>query len=126
MNDSVKKNINDTDFELRRAHLKNLTDQELKDKFWEMAYKIVEPLAQAAQKHTSPSIERSVLMRMGFDSVSSREITDKINEQGFLGKGAGNIILKAAKQEKCSIKEAGRKITEGMQIKNLFGGSNEQ
>jgi len=56
----------DDDFNSRREELKNLSDAELKSKFWDLADKIVVPLIDLAKKNTSPSIERSVLLRMWF------------------------------------------------------------
>lgn len=110
------------DFESRRDHLKGLSDQELKKLFWTLADKIIDPIAETAKTHTSPSIERSVLMRMGFDSVSSKEIVNKVNEKGLLGKGAGNVVWKLSKLENCSIIDAGSKVIDGYSIDNLFGG----
>ena len=42
------------DFERRRAHLKNLSDEALKDRFWDLADQIVAPLVEEARTHTSP------------------------------------------------------------------------
>ncbi len=61
-------------FEERRGHLKNLTDDELKGRFWELAEEIVEPLVDLAKKNTTPSIERSVLLRMGFSSIEAKAL----------------------------------------------------
>ena len=32
------------DFEERRSHLKDLSDEELKERFWELTEKLVDPL----------------------------------------------------------------------------------
>ena len=46
------------DFQERRQHLAGLSDEELNQRFWELLEQVVEPLAQLAQTHTSPAIER--------------------------------------------------------------------
>ena len=65
------------DFQLRRQHLKNLSDEELYEKFWSLTEEIVNPLVELAYNHTSPSIERSVLLRMGFSSIEASKIVKK-------------------------------------------------
>ena len=47
------------DYLARRKHLENLTEEELKNKFWELADKIVEPMLEMGYKNTTPAIERS-------------------------------------------------------------------
>jgi D-ornithine 4,5-aminomutase subunit alpha len=113
-------------YEEKRGHLRDLTDEELKNRFWELADVIVSPLIELARTHTSPSIERSVLLRMGFNSIDAKSIVEKANEAELLGKGAGHIVLKVAEKEKISIKEAGINIGKGNYdrecLKGLFGG----
>ena len=58
-------------FEKRRADLRKLSDEQLKSRFWELCTQVMDPIVDLARTHTSPSIERSVLLRMGVDSVSS-------------------------------------------------------
>lgn len=101
------------DFEIRRQHLKNLSEEELEKRFWELTEKIVYPLVELAYTHTSPSIERSVLLRMGIDSISARAIVDKCCEKGLLGKGAGHIVLKYALFKDVSIREASKRLASG-------------
>ena len=87
------------DFQQRRAHLANLSDEELQARFWEMAEKIVDPLLDLGKKNTTPSIERSVLLRMGFSSLEAKAIVDKTMDRGLMGKGAvgsGAEILSSA------------------------------
>jgi len=83
-----------SDFDKRREHLARLTDGELKERFWELAREIVEPLYDLAYNHTSPSIERSVLLRMGFSSLEAQGIVSAAEKRRLLGKGAGNLVLK--------------------------------
>lgn len=81
----------------RRGHLAGLTDDQLIDRFWEMADKVVDPLIDLARTHTSPSIERSVLLRMGFSSIEAKAIVDGCVARGLLGHGAGHAVLVAAR-----------------------------
>ena len=60
--------VREDTFEHAHQYLSGLTDEELKVRFWSLAQEIVDPLVELARTHTSPSIERSVLMRMGIDS----------------------------------------------------------
>lgn len=101
------------DFQQRRAHLANLSDEELQARFWEMAEKIVDPLLDLGKKNTTPSIERSVLLRMGFSSLEAKAIVDKTMDRGLMGKGAGHIVYKIAKEKKISVREAGLALSEG-------------
>jgi hypothetical protein len=59
------------DFEMRRAHLESMSDEELHTYFWDLVDQIVAPLIEEARTHTTPSIERSVLLRMGFSSIDN-------------------------------------------------------
>jgi len=101
------------DLNERRKHLANLSDEELEQRFWELAEKIVDPLIDLAYKNTSPSIERSVLLRMGFSSIEAKSIVDGAIDRGLLGKGAGHIVYKLAKEKNMDIREAGKKLSNG-------------
>ena len=81
-----------SDFETRRKRLAGLSDEELKERFWELAREIVEPLVELAYTHTSPSIERSVLLRMGFSSLEAQAIVSSAEKSGLLGKGIGRVL----------------------------------
>jgi D-ornithine 4,5-aminomutase subunit alpha len=85
------------DYPERRGHLADLTDDELIGRFWEMAERVVDPLIDLARTHTSPSIERSVLLRMGFSSIEAKAIVDQCAARGLLGHGAGHAVLAAAR-----------------------------
>ena len=76
-----------------RAHLADLTDAELEARFWELSNEVVKPLVDLARTHTSPSIERSVLMRMGCDSVTCKTVVAECETRGLLGHGAGHVVL---------------------------------
>ncbi|MBN1573403.1 MAG: ornithine aminomutase subunit alpha [Deltaproteobacteria bacterium] len=101
------------DYEQRRERLKGLSDEELKDRFWELLNKIVEPIVEEARTHTSPSIERSVLLRMGFSSIEAKGLVTNISERGLLGCGAGGIVYRVAQKNKVDVRSAGLGLIEG-------------
>lgn len=107
----MKKRLDD--FSERRAHLANLSDEELKQRFWDLASQIVEPMLELGRKNTSPSIERSVLLRMGFSSIEAKEIVNKVIDRGLMGKGAGHVVYKLSKEKDISIREAGLALANG-------------
>ncbi|HLR20749.1 MAG TPA: ornithine aminomutase subunit alpha [Tissierellaceae bacterium] len=113
------------DFQERRKHLADMSEKDLDKKFWELAEKVVDPLIDLAEKHTSPSIERSVLLRMGFSSTESKMIVDGILDKGLIGKGAGNIVYKLANTENIEVRDAGLELVNGNmwdKVDNLFSG----
>jgi len=118
--------LREDDYLKRRRHLAALSDEELYQRFWDLAEKIVTPLVEMARTHTSPSIERSVLLRMGFSSLEAKEIVNRCEEHGLLGKGAGHVIWKLAKHRGLGIREAGLSLTEDgyeqswEEVKHLF------
>ncbi len=118
------------DFKKRRKHLEGLNDRELKERFWKLTEEIVSPLIKLASNHTSPSIERSVLLRMGFNSLDAKTIVNRVNEAELLGKGAGHVVLKLSEREGLSIKEAGLRISRGEyspeDLKGLFKGGKQK
>ncbi len=102
------------DFEQRRAHLRALSDDALHTHFWDLVDKVVSPLIEEARTNTSPSIERSVLVRMGFSSVEAKDLVSRMAERGgLLEQGAGHIILKLATAKRASVREAGLALLEG-------------
>lgn len=116
------------DFNERRKHLENLSEEELEQRFWELASKLVEPLIELAEKNTTPSIERSVLLRMGFSSLEAKSIVDNAIDRGLIGKGCGNIVYRLAKSQNLDIREAGLYLGEGKMWDNVIalfkGGAN--
>jgi len=76
-----------------RKHLGGLTDAELEARFWELSRACVDPMVELARTHTSPSIERSVLMRMGIDSLTCKAVVAECETRGLLGHGAGHVVL---------------------------------
>ena len=98
--------------EQRQKELNTLSDEELRSRFWQLCDELVEPIVSLAHSHTSPSIERSVLLRMGIDSISSHGVVDRILEAGLLGKGAGHVVLKLSQKENIDLRAAAALILE--------------
>lgn len=112
------------DFEKRRQHIKNLSDQELKKLFWSLAEKTVDPMIDLAKKNTTPAIERSVVLRMGFSSLEAKDIVEKTIKHGLISKGAGHVIYRLSQLEHMDIRQAGLKLIhdQGWQkVKESFG-----
>jgi D-ornithine 4,5-aminomutase subunit alpha len=101
------------DYNQRKEHLEAYTDQELKKYFFELTDQIIDPLLSIAFAYTSPAIERSVLMRMGFSSLEAKAITDKLFDHGLLEFGAGHVVYVLSKKESKSIREAGLMLLDG-------------
>lgn len=101
------------DFSARRAGLRAMSDTELHVYFWSLADKLVAPLIEEALTHTTPSIERSVLLRMGFSSVEAKRLVDRMGERGLLSHGAGRQVFELAKAKKISVRDAGTALLAG-------------
>ena len=81
------------------------------------------PVIKLAETHTTPSIERSVLLRMGFSSLESNSIVQQVLDHGLMGKGAGHIVYRASKTKGIDIREAGLQLAKGQlweEIETLF------
>lgn len=102
------------DFAVRRQHLAALSDQELAARFWDLADRLTTPLVDLATTHTTPSIERSVLLRMGFSGTEAASIVGQAIDHDLLGRGAGHIVLRTARQQGTSIREAGLALMQGL------------
>ncbi len=101
------------DFQERRKPLADLTDEELYQRFWKLTEQVVDPLLELGKKNTTPSIERSVLLRMGISSLNAKPIVEGCIDRGLMGKGAGHVVYKLAKAKNITIKEAGDMLAEG-------------
>lgn len=101
------------DFQVRRKHIANLTDEELYRRFWELTDKVVDPLLDLGKKNTTPSVERSVLLRMGVSSLDCMPIVNHCIDRGLMGKGAGHCVYKLSKIENISIRDASIKLAKG-------------
>lgn len=108
------------DFAERRKKLASLSDEELCARFWELANEVVKPLVELARTHTSPSIERSVLLRMGFSSLEAKAIVEQCLERRVLGHGAGHAVWRAAKRHGLGLREAGLALADGRLWEGLF------
>ena len=116
------------DFQERRAHLANLTDDQLEARFWELANKLVDPLLELGYEYTSPAVERSVLLRMGFSSIEAKAIVEGCVEHNLVEHGTGNVIYRLSKSQNLPIRDAGLALVEGKlwtEAENLFKGGNE-
>lgn len=114
-------------YEEARKHLIDLTDEQLKERFWSLSEEIMEPMLQMGKEYTSPSIERSILLRMGFSSPEATEIVNRVVAHELMGKGAGHIVYRIAKEKDLDIREAGLKLSEGEyweDVLNIFKGGN--
>ena len=96
-----------------RGHLAELTDEQLEARFWELAQRVVDPMVELARTHTSPSIERSVLMRMGIDSPTCMAVAGECEKRGLLGHGAGHVVLHRMTTWDCTAPEAARRLAAG-------------
>jgi D-ornithine 4,5-aminomutase subunit alpha len=96
-----------------RAHLAELSDAELEARFWALAQQAVDPLVELARTHTSPSIERSVLMRMGVDSRTCMAVVSECETRGLLGHGAGHVVWHCAGEWNVPVPEAARRLAAG-------------
>jgi D-ornithine 4,5-aminomutase subunit alpha len=96
-----------------RGHLAGLSDEELEARFWELAQQVVDPLVELGRTHTSPSIERSVLMRMGLDSPTCAAVVSECEKRGVLGHGCGHVVWHCARQWDVPVAEAARRLASG-------------
>lgn len=101
------------DFEARRGRLRQLSDEELRDRFWSLVDQIVAPLVEEARTHTTIAIERSVLLRMGFSSAEGSELAGRMRDAGLLGHGAGRLVLELARHRGLPVRDAGAALLEG-------------
>lgn len=112
------------DYLQRSAHLKALTDEELYGRFWELCEKLTDPLLKMGQEYTSPAIERSVLLRMGFSSIEAKALVTGCTERSLLQHGAGNVVYRLSKAKNLPLREAGLSLVRGEnweEAEALFG-----
>ncbi|PKK39802.1 D-Ornithine 4,5-aminomutase S subunit [Clostridiaceae bacterium JG1575] len=114
------------DFTERRSHLAGLSETELEALFWARCGQIIGPMLDLARKNTTPSIERSVLLRMGFSSQEATKIVAQTIEKGMMGKGCGHLVYRLAREKGLSLREAGELLGRGEgyeELRALFGGT---
>lgn len=112
------------DFNERRKHLANMTDNELKEVFWELANKATQPLIDLAYKNTTPAIERSVLLRMGFSSLEAGALVEKAINHHLISKGAGHVVYRYSQLKNITIREAGLSLMNDLgwnEVMDSFG-----
>jgi len=105
--------VREDTFEHAHQYLSGLTDEELKMRFWDLTQEIVDPLVELARTHTSPSIERSVLMRMGIDSQTCVAVVAECEKRGLLGHGAGHVVLVCMQALDIDAPAVARKLADG-------------
>ena len=105
--------IREDDFQERRKHIANLTDEELYERFWQLTEQVVEPLLELGKKNTTPSVERAVLLRMGISSLETQKIVQGCMDNGLMGHGAGHVVYKISKEKNITIPEAGTALANG-------------
>ena len=112
------------DFDTRRAHLADLSDEELHERFWTLCGQVVDPLIALGRENTSPAIERSVLLRMGFSSLEAKALVDGCVAHDLLSHGAGNVVYRLAQARQTEVLAAGRALLSGAwdEACRLFGG----
>ena len=101
------------DFAERGKHLHALTDSERHERFWSLCDELVSPLLQLGYDYTSPAIERSVLLRMGFSSIEARAIADGCLQHDLLAHGAGNVVYRLANALALPVRDAGLLLADG-------------
>jgi len=107
------------EFESRRGHLRELSNDELHARFWGLVNQIVEPLIEEARSHTTPSIERSVLLRMGLSSIEAKGLVDGLAGRGLLGHGAGRLVLELAEAKGITVRETAEALLDGRYWEDL-------
>ena len=116
------------DFEIRRQHLRSMSDEELKTYFWQLAQQVVDPLLEYGRTHTTPSVERSVLLRMGFSSLEAKPMVEQAIAHNLISHGVGNVVYRLHKSTGMSIRDAGTALARGElwdQAEKLFEGGAE-
>ena len=113
------------DYEVRREHLKDLSDAELETRFWGLIEELIDPLLKLGYENTTPAIERSVLLRMGFSSLEAKALVEGCTEHNLLEHGAGNVAYRLSKKDGTDVRTAGLRLIETScwdEAESLFGG----
>ena len=97
------------DFEERRKHIANLSDEELYDRFWDLTAQVVDPLIELGKKNTTPSVERAVLLRMGVSSLDTQKIVAGAMDRGLMGHGidVATFLAEEAMRRRGDLPEGG-------------------
>ena len=105
--------VREDTFDHAHQYLSGLTDEELQMRFWHLTQEIVDPLVELARTHTSPSIERSVLMRMGVDTPTCVAVVSECEARGLLGHGAGHVVLVVMQAFEIDAPSAALRLADG-------------
>ena len=81
-------------FEKLRSELAGLDDEALKARFWDLCHQVMEPVAELARPHPTPSLARSVLLRMGIPPVTLHARAEHLLNAGLLGHAARHAVLR--------------------------------
>lgn len=120
-----KSNVRPDDWQQRRDHLRDLSDEELKTRFWNLTEEVIAPMVRLAQTQTTPSIERSVLLRMGFSDAEAKAVVQQTIEHQRMGKGAGHCVYVLSLMDHIDIRTAGLRLGAGEgweRLEQRFGG----
>ena len=101
-----------------------MTEEELNDRFWTLANQLIEPMLDMGYRCTTPAIERSVLLRMGFSSIEAKPIVEGAILKGLMGKGCGHLVWRLSIARGIGVREAGLALAEGQswdELDALFG-----
>ena len=80
---------------------------------WQLVEQLTDPLLQMGREYTSPAIERSVLLRMGFSSLEAKAIADWCQDRGLMPHGCGHVVYKLSQAQGLPLREAGLALAEG-------------
>ena len=100
----------------------HLSDDELKQRFWEAEH------CQAAVRSGAHTLHLRLAISAlahGVSSLEAQSIVSSAEKRGLLGKGAGNIVLTFAKARGIHYLQAGKELVSGNgwdEVAGLFGG----
>jgi len=106
-------NKREDDYEIRRKKLAGMDDAAIDAHFWSLLDDIVSPMLTLAHDHTSPAIERSVLLRMGFSSLEAKPLVEEAMRLNLIGHGVGHLVYYLAKTLQCDVRTAGLALMSG-------------
>ena len=75
------------EYEKRRAHLKDLSDEELYERFWKLAEDMVEPMLDLGQKYTTPFHRKKRAVKDGIFQPGSKANSRRRNKTLSYGQG---------------------------------------
>ncbi|MCT4632663.1 MAG: ornithine aminomutase subunit alpha [Firmicutes bacterium] len=105
--------VREDDYLERRKELKSLSDEEIFNKFWSLAEELVSPMYEMAKTHTTPSIERSVLLRMGFSSLEVKPLVEAAIDRNLIAFGVGHLVYRVSRDKQIPIRDAGLEMLDG-------------